>query len=330
MKYRWVVLGGTFDQIHKGHEALLTKAFGVGDTVIIGLTSDLYVKRFKIHPSAGGLGYKIQDFRKRKQQLETWLKGHFWEKRALIQSIDGPYGPTVKSKELEAIVVSTESAPRVLEINAHRIAAGLPPLDVVTIPMVLSEDLAAVSSTRVRKKEIDASGNLVLPDNLRLELRKPMGGVLTSEKLFSSIEKQKGRVIIAVGDMTTKTILDAGITPHLSIIDGKVGRQPFADAEKGLRALAIPLLYVKSGPGYISQEAIGAIKKAMGSLDAEKHQAIIVDGEEDLLVLPVVLYGPVGSAVYYGQPGEGIVEVAVTDVKKYSVDTTLQSFRLLI
>ena len=35
-----VALGGTFEVIHKGHRALFTKAFAMGDEVLIGLTSD--------------------------------------------------------------------------------------------------------------------------------------------------------------------------------------------------------------------------------------------------------------------------------------------------
>ena len=40
-----VVVGGTFEYMHKGHMALLKKAFDIGDFVYIGLTSDSYVKK---------------------------------------------------------------------------------------------------------------------------------------------------------------------------------------------------------------------------------------------------------------------------------------------
>jgi uncharacterized protein (UPF0218 family) len=43
---------------------------------------------------------------------------------------------------------------------------------------------------------------------------------------------------------------------------------------------------------------------------------VVVDGEEDLLVLVAVLYAPVGGLVVYGQPGEGVVVVRVTDAKR--------------
>ena len=40
---------------------------------------------------------------------------------------------------------------------------------------------------------------------------------------------------------------------------------------------------------------------------------IIVKGEEDLLVLPVVLFAPEKSVVIYGQPNEGLVIVKVNE-----------------
>ncbi len=42
-----VIIGGTFAYLHKGHEALITKAFELGDYVCIGLTTDGYVKTVK-------------------------------------------------------------------------------------------------------------------------------------------------------------------------------------------------------------------------------------------------------------------------------------------
>ncbi len=40
-----VCLGGTFDIIHRGHEVLLNKALDVGDSIIIGLTTDARAKK---------------------------------------------------------------------------------------------------------------------------------------------------------------------------------------------------------------------------------------------------------------------------------------------
>ena len=45
-EFKKVAVGGTFDQLHRGHRALLGKAFEVGDKVVIGLTSDAFVERW--------------------------------------------------------------------------------------------------------------------------------------------------------------------------------------------------------------------------------------------------------------------------------------------
>jgi len=44
-KFDLVATGGTFDIIHKGHMALLNKAFTISSKVIIGLSSDELVKK---------------------------------------------------------------------------------------------------------------------------------------------------------------------------------------------------------------------------------------------------------------------------------------------
>ena len=40
---------------------------------------------------------------------------------------------------------------------------------------------------------------------------------------------------------------------------------------------------------------------------------ITINGEEDLLVIPVCLYAPENSVVMYGQPNEGLVIVIIDE-----------------
>jgi uncharacterized protein (UPF0218 family) len=57
----------------------------------------------------------------------------------------------------------------------------------------------------------------------------------------------------------------------------------------------------------------GALLEALGeALSAPEPVIIEVTGEEDLAALPAILAAPDGSSVVYGQPGEGMVRVAVT------------------
>ena len=43
-----IVVGGTFNTLHKGHEEILITAFKLGKSVVIGLTSDEFANRFRV------------------------------------------------------------------------------------------------------------------------------------------------------------------------------------------------------------------------------------------------------------------------------------------
>ena len=49
-KFKKVAVGGTFDELHSGHKALINKAFEVGEKVVIGLSSGefVFIKSFLI------------------------------------------------------------------------------------------------------------------------------------------------------------------------------------------------------------------------------------------------------------------------------------------
>ena len=145
MKFRKVAVGGTFDGLHRGHRILLDKAFKVGETVLVGLTGDAFA------------GKECGSFLDRKKRLMDYLVGRRYE----IVELRDPYGPAIHDAELEAIVVSEETRRRAEEINKIRAKRGLEPLRVVVAPMVLAADGKPISSTRIRKGEIDPEGRVI-------------------------------------------------------------------------------------------------------------------------------------------------------------------------
>jgi pantetheine-phosphate adenylyltransferase len=153
LKYKTVATGGTFDHIHRGHVALLTRSFEVGETVMIGVTSDAFARAHGKRPD--------QTYEERVSYLKALLGERFPGRRYLIAKLDDYFGPGIASPEVEAIVVTRETAKRVPMANSIREAKGFGPLETVLIDYVLAEDSKLISSTRIRKGEIDTEGNLL-------------------------------------------------------------------------------------------------------------------------------------------------------------------------
>jgi len=155
MKYKKIVVGGTFDYLHKGHRAILAKAFELGERVLIGICSD---EMELVKDSAG-----IQPLDVRRRSLEEVLHSRGWLERAEIQVISDPFGPAASDAELQVIVVSPETRPRAEELNRLRASRGLSTLEIVEIPFVLAEDGTPISSIRIRYGEMDSRGRVLKP-----------------------------------------------------------------------------------------------------------------------------------------------------------------------
>jgi len=145
-----VCLGGTFYPLHKGHKALLRKAFqiaGPKGSVFIGVTSASMTKKKK----------EIASFEKRKQSIEHFLAEENVIGQAIIQQLSNKFGPTLKG-DFDAIIVSPETQPTAEEINRKLKFLEKKPFQIIVIPFVLSKDGKPISSSRIRRKEIDENG----------------------------------------------------------------------------------------------------------------------------------------------------------------------------
>ena len=146
-----VCLGGTFDIIHRGHEVLLNKALDAGDSIIIGLTTDARAKK-------GRENEDINSYSQREISLYNWLKSKNAEKRVSIVPLDDDWGPVALEEDINLIVVSEETKLVAKKLNTHRIEAGMPQLEVIVVPMLDASDGSRISSSRIRRKEIDSAG----------------------------------------------------------------------------------------------------------------------------------------------------------------------------
>jgi len=149
--FKKIVIGGTFNRIHKGHRSILNSAFQIGSSVVIGLTSDRFASRFRIE--------KVPPYMDRKNNLIKFIEK--FKKPYDIVEIDDSYGIATIDPEIDCIVVSEETLLRAEEINAIRFKKGLGKLTIVVVPIVLANDGKPISGDRISSGEIDIEGNIL-------------------------------------------------------------------------------------------------------------------------------------------------------------------------
>ncbi len=149
-----VAVGGTFDELHRGHKVLLMKAFESGEHVLIGLCSDEFVKKLnKPHITAS--------YEERLRELKRFLNKFGVSERAEIIPLNEPYGPSATDGTIDGLVVSQETEAMANKINEKRLESGFRPLKIVTVNMVPSDNCGPISTTRIRKGEMDREGRLL-------------------------------------------------------------------------------------------------------------------------------------------------------------------------
>jgi len=345
------IIGGTFDHFHIGHGRLIDAALSRSEKVTIGLTTEKMYRHKR-------LAEFIENYEVRKKNIMDYVAGRgvMYYAPVIIPLIN-IFGNALTDKNIEAIFVTKYTYKGSVKINEERKKIGFPLLEIVTVSMVKGNDGKIITSERIRKGEIDRQGHsypklfkstLKLPDDLREELRKPIGeiipnvGVGSSDsiiagaktrlaealakraRLDSTIESkraaplQKIPMTIAVGDIISQSLIDIGQPANISIIDFKTGRNKIQDKKPKDEKII-------NYAGTINVEAVRAIKKAIDDYLC-RNQLIVVDGEEDLLTLPAIMLAPLGAVVFYGQFGLGAVRVKVTEEKKKLVKELLSKF----
>ena len=152
-KFQVVATGGTFDEIHIGHIALLAKAFEVGYKVIIGVSSDEFAAK-----SGKRLNH---NFDERVENLKKMIKKEFGNANYEIAKLEGDFGLVVTSGDVGALVASSETGSKGKILNEIRAKKGLKPAKVIFVELIRAEDGSPISSTRIRAGEIDSKGRLL-------------------------------------------------------------------------------------------------------------------------------------------------------------------------
>ncbi|MDD1756377.1 MAG: inosine/xanthosine triphosphatase [Methanomassiliicoccales archaeon] len=145
-----VGVGGTFNVLHRGHRALLDKAFEVGDEVAIGVMSDAYAAKSK---------KQLVPLDQRLSALRSYLSSKV--KPFTINVIEDAAGNLLSDPALNALVVSPESFTAAERLSKVRAERGLGELRLHRIGYVLADDCTPISSSRVLEGEIDLEGRML-------------------------------------------------------------------------------------------------------------------------------------------------------------------------
>jgi uncharacterized protein (UPF0218 family) len=157
---------------------------------------------------------------------------------------------------------------------------------------------------------------------VRTRLKHPLGRLVlgpperTMNVLADVILTEKPSKVCVIGDFTARNTLDHGIPVDLYVVDHQVMRRPIAvPVPEG-----VSVYHADNPPGLITAEAWRLIERLVGEAS---RSLLLVEGEEDLLALPVIKFAPTDALVAYGQPHVGLVLVTVTAEKRKEIDAIL-------
>lgn len=157
---------------------------------------------------------------------------------------------------------------------------------------------------------------LVLPKESRKLFKDPFGTL--HPDISTVLPELAGRTIYAVGDVVTHNLKKNGITPAIAVVDGQTMRLPCSR----IPSFSGECIHVENPAGTITEELEKALTYAIGHTPI----TIMVDGEEDLAVIPLVIAAPDGSVVLYGQPNKGVVLRTIDAAAKSAAKDLLSHF----
>lgn len=319
LNFHCCLVGGTFDRFHAGHKLLLEGACRNSQRVEVHLTNNQMALVKSPY---------VQSFDTRLESILEWAD-NYADCPVTIHELEDEMGPAPTHPDADSIVATAETRAMCEIINEMRVNESLEPLHIVEIPHLQDGAGGIVSSTRIRNGIIDQEGNpwisqeqcesaLKMVKTLDSELKIPMGELFMGPEddpevamlaTLDSLPEPRG-IIVAVGDVTVKTLIDMGFTPQIGLIDGMTKREELADEDKVNTSVFAHILHAENPPGQLTPMLRMAIENA---IFADESVVISVEGEEDLAPILIHLIAPLGTIVLYGQPRLGVV-MRVTDI----------------
>jgi len=150
---------------------------------------------------------------------------------------------------------------------------------------------------------------------MRAELKKPLGNLFEGEpevnvrRISEMLSIDKPTMLASVGDFVSRHLIEKGVDPDIIVVDFRIMRfevKPYSPTNR----LTIP---AKNRQGTIDTSLWKALRKAVM---LKRKTSVIVEGEEDLAVIPLIELMPLGSMIIYGQPNQGMVVVIINEELK--------------
>jgi len=306
-----------FDRLHIGHKVMIDRLSEMPDPVACVTDGELVGPGLELSAIIQPVEHRLRKLEKYIHNigLDQVIKTKAFNKNNDLMSIDGSTTFLMYKGPCCTVIETGPLNFRKKELSVNDFVEQLKP--------VRTKDGGKVSSARIRRGEIDSQGRRLkgtdepprfLQVDERASLKTPKGDVYAAkdrkpeERVVQRIKDESPIKVIAVGDMTSDTILREGYAPDVMIVDGITKRGPY-----GKQFSASQEFTIYNPAAVIYPEAWSAVNTAIH--DPEKS-LIIVDGEEDLIGFPAVLLAPNDSAVLYGQPDVGIVWIPVNEENK--------------
>ena len=157
---------------------------------------------------------------------------------------------------------------------------------------------------------------LVLPKESRKLFKDPFG--ILHRDFSTVLPELAGRAVYSVGDVVTHNLQKNGITPAIAVVDGQTMRSPCSRMPE----LSGECIHVENPAGTITDDLVKALTYAIDHTPV----TIMVNGEEDLAVIPLVIAAPEAAVVLYGQPHKGVVLRTIDAEAKAAAKELLRQF----
>ncbi|HDD34323.1 MAG TPA: DUF359 domain-containing protein [Thermofilaceae archaeon] len=154
-----------------------------------------------------------------------------------------------------------------------------------------------------------ASKRWILKEEFRDACRIPLGLAIyrdpseTAVILRELVLLLKPPLLITVGDFVTANLIEEeGLRPNVAVVDKRTQRRGFTGQRliEKLVEMGYECYECGNPPGGLTVEAIEIVERAVEAGSRGDRVVVVVEGEEDLLALPIIVAAPPRSFIVYG------------------------------